>query len=104
MNGDKYYNESMTNNQCHVIDTLVARVETDLLDALKNARKAHDAITRLPATNEKGNAVVHGCNVRMSNAVQHYMVWAHANYRMLRTIDDARATEIWLANTDLFKY
>jgi hypothetical protein len=104
MNGDKYYNENMTDKQRQVIDVLVARVEADLLDSLKNARDAYNAIIRLPAINEKGNSVLHGCNVRMTNAVQHYMTWAHQNYRMLRTINDARATEIWLANTDLFKY
>lgn len=94
----------MTNAQKAVMNEHVASIESELLKALASARKAYDAIEHLPATNENGTDVVHGCNVRMSKIVDLHMQVANAWYMRMRMVDDNKATEIYMANKDLWKF
>jgi hypothetical protein len=103
MINDKFY-QHMTAAQRDVIDTCIAEVERNLIDAVAKARAAHNALTKLPTLNEEGLPVLHGCNVRMSNLVDHYMTIARACWSRLSMINQPKADEIWLANTDLWKF
>jgi len=66
------YYERMTNKQRAFLDVAKVEEKKDYIYCEQKMKELEDSTVSLPAKNEEGLAVVHGCNMIMYRLKEHY--------------------------------
>ena len=65
--------ERMTNTQMSVMQAVNIQLQAEIDNCIHHIEGANNAVVGLPYTNEKGLAVIHGCNLCMHSIAQYWV-------------------------------
>lgn len=64
--------KKMTNAQLAAIEKVNGQISAEIEICIKGINDANKAVVALPALNEHGESVIHGCNMAMYNVAQYW--------------------------------